>query len=58
MDFNAAEDKIGLRGATFADLNFTQVGGDTLLSVTGTAVGHFMNVNVSMLNNQSNFLFI
>ena len=57
MDFNAAEDKIGLRGATFADLSFTQVGGDTLLSVTGTAVGHFMNVNTSTLNNPSNFLF-
>jgi len=57
MDFNAAEDKIGLRSATFADLSFTQVGGDTLLSVTGTAVGHFMNVNVSTLNNTTNFLF-
>ena len=57
MDFKAGEDKVGLRGVAFTDLSFAQVGADTLLSVTGTAVGHFTNVNVSTLNNQANFLF-
>ena len=36
-------------------LSFTQVGADTLLSVTGTAVGHFTNVSAASLNNQANF---
>jgi len=57
MDFKAGEDKVGLRGVAFADLSFTQVGGDTLLKVDGTEVGHFMNVGSSILNNQANFLF-
>jgi len=57
MDFKVVEDKVGLRGATFTELAFTQVGGDTLLSVTGTVVGQFMNITVSTLNNQTNFLF-
>ena len=55
MDFKAGEDLVGLRGVAFADLSFTQVGGDTLLSVTGTAVGHFTNVSAASLNNQANF---
>ncbi|NDH66054.1 MAG: alkaline phosphatase, partial [Microbacteriaceae bacterium] len=57
MDFKAGEDKVGLVGVSFGALSFTQVGADTLLSVTGTAVGHFTNVNVASLNNQANFLF-
>jgi len=57
MDFTAGEDKVGLRGVAFADLSFSQVGADTLLSVTGTAVGHFTNVSAASLNNQANFLF-
>ena len=57
MDFSAGEDKVGLRGLTLADLIFSQVGADTLLSVSGTAIGHFSNLSVSTLNNQANFLF-
>jgi Ca2+-binding RTX toxin-like protein len=55
MDFKAGEDLVGLRGVAFADLSFSQVGADTLLSVTGTAVGHFTNVSATSLNNQANF---
>ena len=55
MDFKAGEDLVGLRGVAFADLNFTQVGADTLLSVTGTAVGHFTNMSAASLNNLANF---
>ena len=55
MDFKAGEDLVGLRGVAFADLSFSQVGADTLLSVTGTAVGHFTNVSAASLNNQANF---
>ena len=57
MDFTAGEDKVGLRGVAFNALSFTQVGGDTLLSVAGIAVGHFTNVSSASLNNQTNFLF-
>ena len=57
MDFNAGEDKVGLRGLSFTALSFSQVGADTQLSVSGTAIGHFNNLSVSTLNNQANFLF-
>jgi phosphodiesterase/alkaline phosphatase D-like protein len=57
MDFKPGEDKVGLQGVSFSALSFTQVGADTLLSVTGTAVGHFTNVSAASLNNQANFLF-
>jgi hypothetical protein len=57
MDFKAGEDMVGLRGASFTDLSFSQLGADTLMSVTGTAVGHFTNVSAASLNNQANFLF-
>jgi len=58
MDFNVVEkDLIGLQGVAFSALSFTQVGGDTLLKVNGTEVGHFTNVSSSVLNNQTNFLF-
>jgi glycerophosphoryl diester phosphodiesterase len=57
MDFKAGEDVVGLRGFAFADLSFDQSGADTLLSVTGTAVGHFKNVSAAALNDQSNFAF-
>jgi hypothetical protein len=57
MDFSAGEDKVGLRGLTFSALSFSQVGADTLLSVSGTAIGHFNNLSVATLNNQANFLF-
>ncbi|WP_396111585.1 choice-of-anchor I domain-containing protein [Cyanobium sp. L1E-Cus] len=56
MDFTAGEDKVGLRGVAFSALSFTQVGGDTLLKMNGTEVGHFTNVSSSVLNNQINFL--
>jgi 2',3'-cyclic-nucleotide 2'-phosphodiesterase (5'-nucleotidase family) len=55
MDFKAGEDLIGLQGITYASLNFTQVGADTLLSVNGAAVGHFTNVSAAALNSQVNF---
>ena len=57
MDFKAGEDKIGLQGIAFGAISFTQVGADTLLSVAGTAVGHFTNVSAASFNNQTNFLF-
>jgi len=56
MDFTAGEDKVGLRGVAFSALSFSQVGGDTLLKMNGTEVGHFTNVSSSVLNNQINFL--
>jgi len=56
MDFTTGEDLVGLRGVTFSALSFNQVGADTLLSVAGTAVGHFTNVSAASLNNQANFL--
>jgi hypothetical protein len=51
------EDKVGLRGLSFSALSFSQVGADTLLSVSGAAIGHFSNLSVSTLNNQANFVF-
>ena len=56
MDFNVVEkDLIGLQGVAFSALSFTQVGGDTLLKMGTTELGHFTNVSASVLNNQSNF---
>jgi alkaline phosphatase len=56
MDFSVGEDKVGLRGLSFSALSFSQVGADTVLSVSGTAIGHFNNLSVSALNIQANFL--
>ncbi len=56
MDFTAGEDKVGLQGVSFSALSFTQEGGDTLLKVNGTDMGHFANVSSSILHNQTNFL--
>jgi Ca2+-binding RTX toxin-like protein len=56
MDFRASEDLVGLRGVAFSAISFSQVGADTLLSVAGTAVGHFTNLSATSLNNQANFL--
>ena len=55
MDFTPGEDMVGLRDVSFSSLSFSQVGGDTLLKVAGTEVGHFINLSVSALNNQTNF---
>jgi alkaline phosphatase len=55
MDFKAGEDKVGLRGVAYSSLSFQQMGADTLMSVAGVAVGHFANLNVSTLNNETNF---
>ena len=57
IDFSAGEDKVGLRGFTFSDLVFSQVGADSLLTVSGIVIGHFSNTSVATLNNQANFLF-
>ncbi|QVL52832.1 MAG: esterase-like activity of phytase family protein [Cyanobium sp. M30B3] len=57
MDFKAGEDLVGLRGASFSDLSFSQVGADTLLNVSGTSIGHFTGVSAAALNNQANFVF-
>jgi Ca2+-binding RTX toxin-like protein len=57
MDFTAGEDKVGLRGVAFSALSFTQVGGDTLLKLGTTELGHFTNVSAASFNNQTNFLF-
>ncbi len=56
MDFTAGEDKVGLQGVSFSALSFTQEGGDTLLKVNGTDMGHFANVSSSILHNQTNSL--
>jgi 2',3'-cyclic-nucleotide 2'-phosphodiesterase (5'-nucleotidase family) len=58
MDFAVGLDKVGLRGVAFADLGFSQVGADTLLSVSGVAVGHFSNTSSAALNNQANFALV
>lgn len=58
MDFTAGVDTVGLRGVAFADLGFSQVGADTLLRVSGVAVGHFTNISASALNNQANFALV
>jgi len=55
MDFKVGEDKVGLQGVTFSSLSFTQVGGDTLLKVGTTEVGHFTNLSATSLNSQTNF---
>jgi Ca2+-binding RTX toxin-like protein len=57
MDFKAGEDLVGLRGAAFGDLSFSQMGADTLLKVAGTEVGHFTNLSAAALNHQDNFVF-
>jgi 2',3'-cyclic-nucleotide 2'-phosphodiesterase (5'-nucleotidase family) len=57
MDFKAGEDLVGLRGSSFSDLSFTQMGADTLLNVSGTSIGHFTGVSATALNNQANFVF-
>jgi glycerophosphoryl diester phosphodiesterase len=57
MDFSAGQDKVGLRGLSFASLSFSQVGTATLLSSSGAAIGHFNNLSASVLNNPANFLF-
>ena len=58
MDFTVGLDTVGLRGVAFADLAFSQVGADTLLRVSGVAVGHFTNISAAALNNQSNFTLV
>ncbi|MBW4531152.1 MAG: esterase-like activity of phytase family protein [Aphanothece saxicola GSE-SYN-MK-01-06B] len=55
MDFTAGEDLVGLRGVAFTDLGFSQVGADTLVSVSGVEVGYFANINAAALNSQTNF---
>ena len=57
MDFNIGIDKIGLRGESFANLSFAQAGADTLLRANTSEIGHFVNTNSQLLNNESNFLF-
>jgi 2',3'-cyclic-nucleotide 2'-phosphodiesterase (5'-nucleotidase family) len=57
MDFSAGVDKVGLRGAAFTDLSFSQMGANTMLSLGGTTIGQFTNVSAATLNNQANFVF-
>ena len=57
MDFTAGVDTIGLRGAAFADLSFSQSGANSVLSMAGTAIGEFANVSAATLNNPANFAF-
>ena len=57
MDFSAGVDKVGLRGAAFTDLSFSQMGASTMLSLGGTAIGQFSNVSATALNNPANFVF-
>jgi glycerophosphoryl diester phosphodiesterase len=48
---------VGLRGAAFTDLSFSQMGANTMLSLGGTTIGQFTNVSAATLNNQANFVF-
>jgi len=57
MDFSAGVDKVGLRGAAFTDLSFSQMGANTMLSLGGNTIGQFTNVSAATLNNQANFVF-
>ncbi|MDI9406600.1 MAG: alkaline phosphatase [Chitinophagaceae bacterium] len=57
MDFSAGVDKVGLRGAAFTDLSFSQMGASTMLSLGGTTIGQFSNVSATALNNPANFVF-
>jgi len=57
MDFKVGEDKVGLHGAVFTDLSFSQVGANTMLSLGGTTIVQFTNMSAATLNNQSNFVF-
>ena len=57
MDFSAGIDKVGLRGAVFTDLSFSQMGANTMLSLGGITIGQFNNVSAATLNNQDNFVF-
>ena len=55
MDFNPEEDVVGLAGVSFESLAFEQVGSDTRLSVNGSAVGVFRDINSSTLSDISHF---
>ncbi len=57
MDFSAGVDKVGLRGAAFTDLSFSQMGANAMLSLGGTTIGQFTNVSAAALNNPANFAF-
>ena len=57
MDFSAGVDKVGLRGAAFTELSFSQMGANTMLSLGGTTIGQFTNVSAATLNNQAHFVF-
>jgi len=57
MDFSAGVDKVGLRGAAFTDLSFSQMGANTMLSLGVNTIGQFTNVSAATLNNQANFVF-
>ncbi len=57
MDFTAGVDKVGLQGAAFTDLSFSQTGANTLLSLGGAIIGQFTNVNASTLSDPGNFVF-
>lgn len=55
MDFNPEEDVVGLAGVSYESLAFEQVGSDTRLSVNGSAVGVFRDINSSTLSDISHF---
>jgi 5''-nucleotidase/2'',3''-cyclic phosphodiesterase and related esterases len=55
MDFTPGEDVVGLRDVSFSSLSFSQIGSDTLLKSGSVEIGHFVNINASILNNLSNF---
>jgi glycerophosphoryl diester phosphodiesterase len=56
IDFQLGTDKVGLQGAVFSSLSFSQSGADTLLKVAGTEVGLFSNISATSLNNSAHFI--
>ena len=55
MDFNPEEDVVGLAGVSYESLAFEQVGRDTRLSVDGSPVGLFKDIDSSTLSDISHF---
>ncbi len=58
-DFEVGIDIIGIGviGATFQNLTFTDDGADTIISFGGNDLAKFLRVGVEILNNSDNFLF-
>jgi len=56
LDFHIGEDLIGLNGVKFADLSFSQMGTNTLISLDGKELGLLSNIIAANMANSNNFL--